>query len=256
MIRHRALAAALAALAASAAHAYVPPARAILRRVAQRRSDVAVTAYEVRGTVAFMGESARRAAAAASLPPPAQELALPALLLVKVPGRCRLELAPQGVPAAERPALSQRGGRVSGQHGLDGLPEARALVTTICALLAERGGGGAEPERPLAQALASRGVSLSDVSFGRLNGRVAWVIGGRPQDGRPQAWVDKQSFQPVRLVAAGTAGSSDVRLLDFGSSAGGDAFPRAVEAWLGKELALRFTAEKVTPNPRMPDALF
>ncbi len=106
------------------------------------------------------------------------------------------------------------------------------------------------------QAPAGRGVALGDVALGRLCGRVAWVIGARPQEAKPQAWIDKQSFQPVRLVARFGDAARDVRLLDFGSPVEGDGFPRAVEVWNGDALEARFTTEKMTPNPRLPDAIF
>ncbi|HEX9288044.1 MAG TPA: hypothetical protein VF904_00875 [Anaeromyxobacteraceae bacterium] len=256
MSRRAVLAAiALAAVALPAA-AYLPPAPAILRRVAQRRDGLGLAAIEVRGTLAFSGDAAQRAAAVTGLPSTGPELAIPAIVVLKVPGRCRLELAPDGVATGDRPAISMRGARVTGHRGLDGVPAARALVEGVCTLLGEKGAGGAEPERPLAQALAAKGVALGDVTLGRLSGRIAWVIGGRAQDTRPQAWVDKQSFQPARLVATLGGAQRDVRLLDFGSPVGGDAFPRAVEVWSGGRLEARFTIEKLVQNPRVPDAVF
>jgi hypothetical protein len=255
LTRHRVLAATLVALFSFAGWAYLPPVAAILMRVAQHRNDVASLAYEARGTVTFAGDAARRAAASAGLTPQGQELSLPALLWVKSPSRCRLELSPERVPPRERPAVSQRGSTFSGRRGLDGVAEARALVAAVCALLT-RSGSAVESERHLARALAARGVSLSDVSFGIMDGRAAWVIGGRPGDARPQAWIDKQSFQPERFIAPDSGGPTDVRLLEFGSPAGGNGFPRTVEVWRGEDLALRFTAEKVKPGARIPDSAF
>lgn len=251
----RLVAAGLALALAAPAAAYLPPATAILRRAAQRRDELHLTALEARGTLAFSGEGARRAAAALGVPVPAAgELAVPAVVTLKVPGRCRLELAPERAPAADRPAVSLRAGRAQGHRGLEAVPAARALVEGLCTLLGEP--AGAEAERALAHALATRGVALSDVALGRLGGRVAWVLGGRPQEPRPQAWIDKQSLQPLRLVAALGGPTRDVRLLDFGAPVGGDAFPRAVEVWSGPELEARFTLEKLWQNPRLPDALF
>jgi hypothetical protein len=252
----RALLAALAAAVALPAAAYLPPASAILKRVVQRRDELGLTAIEVRGSLLLAGDAARSAAATSGLPVAGPELSVPAVVVVKAPGRCRLELLPEGVPPAERPAVSLRAGRVLGHRGLEGVPAARALMEGVCALLGERGSGGAEPERALAQALSARGIALQEVALGRLGARVAWVIGARPREQRPQAWIDKQSLQPIRLVAPLGGPPRDVRLLDFGSPVGGDAFPRAVEVWDGERLEARFTTEKVTPNPRVPDALF
>jgi hypothetical protein len=250
-LRAAVLALAIAALALPAA-AYLPPASAILKRAAQRRNDSGLAAAQVQGTLVLAGESARRA-------PPGgagagAEVAFPAYVVVKSPGRCRLELAPPGVAASERPAVSARGSRLSGHRGLDALPAAVALVEGVCTLLGERGGGVGE--RALAQALAGRGIAFGDVALGRLGGRVAYVLGGRPQQPAAQAWFDKQTFQPVRLIARVGDRAQDVRLLDYGSPVAGEGFPRAVEVWDGKELEARFTAERLTPNPRISDAMF
>ncbi len=254
---HRAtVALAIAFGVALPAAAYLPPAAAILRRVSQRRADLGLAAVEVRGTLAFSGEAARRVSAAVGLALPGSELAAPAVLMLKPPGRCRLELAPEGVAPANRPSVSTKGARLLGSRGLESAPQARALLEGVCALLGERGGGGAESERAIAQRLASHGVALNEVAFGRLGGRVAWVLGGQPRDPRPQAWVDKQNLQLVRLVAPLAGDQRDVRLLDFGSPVGGDAFPRLVELWSGRDLEARFTTEKVTLNPKIPDAVF
>jgi len=252
--------------------AYLPPATAILKRVVQKRDELGVTSLEADGTLELSGDGAlalKALLAGPGGPPPTPtappagtggaptpQLSVPAALFVKAPGRCRLELAPEGAPPAARPTLSLRGARMAGQRGLDGVLPARALLEGLCALLAERGAGGAEPERYLAERLAGRGVALGEVAFGRLGERVAWVLGARPQDPRPQAWIDKLTFQPIRLLASLGGADRDVRLLDFGSPIGGEIFPRAVEVWSADKLEARFTLGKVTTNLKLPDALF
>ncbi len=253
--RRRLAAVAVAVAVASPAAAYLPPATAILRRLAQRRAEVGLDSMEVRGTLALSGEGARRVAAAAGLSLSGPELTSPAVLLVKVPGRCRLELAPDAVAAASRPAVSVRGGRAVGLRGLADVPAAQALVEAVCILLGEKGAGG-EPDRAIGRRLASQGIAIGNVALGRLGGRVAWVLGGRPREAQPQAWVDKQTFQPIRLVAALGGAQRDVRFLDFGSPAAGQAFPHVVEVWNGSDLEARFTAERLTPNARIPDTAF
>ena len=244
----------VAAAVAAPAVGYLPPATAILKRVAQRRAELGLSSLEARGTLTFAAGAARRLATGGAASSAPGEVAIPAILQLKAPGRCRLELAPPGAPAADHPALWARGPRVAGRRGLDEVASARALLEAVCALLADRG-SGAEPERGLAQRLADRGVDLREVALGRLGTRVAWVIGGRPQQERPQAWVDKQTYLPVRLVGSGPGGR-DVRLLEFGAGSGGESFPRSVEVWSAGQLEARFTTEKVTPNPRLPDSLF
>jgi hypothetical protein len=85
---------------------------------------------------------------------------------------------------------------------------------------------------------------------------VAFVVGGKPRDDRPLAWIDKRTFQPLRVAAALGGARQEVRLVDWGSATGGDLFPRAVEVWAGGQLQLRFSTEKVVANPKVPDALF
>jgi len=243
------LCAAATALSVPAA-AYVPPATAILKRTAQHRQELRLTSLEVRGTISFSGPAAERMLASSTAAPGAP---LRAAVLVKVPGRCRLELAPEGTPAPQRPAVTVRAGRVSGVRGLQDVGAARALAEAVCALLADRITAG-EPERDLAQRLAERGVDLQAVTIGRYNGRVVWIIGGGPHDERPQVWIDKQTFQPVRLIGPVAGAVQDVRFVDPGVPA--ERFPRTIEVWSQGQLEARFSAEAVTANPRLPDSAF
>jgi len=257
-LRHRAAIAALALLALLAAlpaAAYLLPAGAVLRRAAHKRESVALHALEVRGRLVLSGEAARQAAAATGLPLEGSELAATALVALKLPGRCRIELLRPEAAQGDRPAVSLRAGKLTGHGGLERVPAATAMLEGLCLLLGHRGGGGAS-ERPWGQALDRLGVSLADVSLGRLAGRPAYVLGGRPQDPRPQAWFDKETYQPVRLLGRIAGAQRDVRLLEWGSPSTGDGFPRAVEVHEGGVLTARFTAEKLSSNPKIPDAIF
>ncbi len=249
------LALALLALWAGPALAYVLPVSGILKRLAQRREQLALATLEVRGTFAMPGDAARAAAAALALPLAGADLSAPALLIVKMPGRCRHARSPPDVPEAERPAASIKAGQVVGVRGLDRVPAAAALLRGVCALVGQRP-GGAEPDRPDAPDLSRRGVPLGPAVRGRVNGQVAYVIGARPAEAKPQAWVDKQTWQPVRVIFQAGGGLADVRLLDWGSPTGGDWFPRAVEVHQGGALQARFVTEKAAANPKVPDAVF
>ncbi len=127
-------------------------------------------------------------------------------------------------------------------------------MDALCALLGTSSAGDASGA--YGAALARRGVALAEESLGRFDGRVAYVIGGKPREPRPLAYVDKDSFQPLRLVSSQGGALADVRLLGWGSPTGGDWFPRAVEVWEKDQPRLRFTTEKPTPNPRLADVLF
>jgi hypothetical protein len=251
----RALAAALVAAVALPAAAYLLPIPAILRRVAERRAAQGLATLEVTGTVQASGASADALLEAGGIRAAGGVAALPARLTLKIPGRCRLELLPVGASEAERPWLLVRDDAVSGSDRLASDPAFVALARATCTLLARP----LDPEakdKPWAAALAKRGVPLSNESLGRFDGRVAWVIGGRATDTTPLAWFDKDSFQPVRLQFTEGRLAADVRLLGWGSPTGGDWAPRAIELHTGGALQIRFTTEKATANPRLPDAIF
>lgn len=236
------------AFAAVPALGYLLPVNAILRRVATQREEQALRTFEVRGTFTVSGEPAQALATAIGQPMTGTDLSLAALLMVKTPRRCRFELMPPGVAMPDRPAVVSRPDKLIGSKGLERVPAAVALVRGVCALLGER----IEPH-----VLALTGVSIGDVYLGRFNGRIAYVLGARPSESKAQAWIDKQSFQPLRLIAplAGPA-LSDVRLLDYGFPPGGEAFPRTVEVWESNELKARFSIDKLVPNPRISDTIF
>lgn len=254
----RAALAAAALLAASPALAYLLPPTAVLKRLAQRREALAAPAMEVRGTLHAEGEAGRALAAAAGLSPTGGGVSVPAVLSVKAPGRCRLDLLPaEGAGAgAERAWVAIGRGRVAGARGLERVPEVGALLRGTCLLLGQRA-TGADPGQVYAQELARLGVSLTEESLGRSGSRVAYVLGAsQPREARPQVWIDKQGWQPIRLIAPLTGPLDDVRLLDFGSVAGGDLFPGAVEVRRDGAIALRLATERVVPNPKIADTLF
>jgi hypothetical protein len=250
----RAAAAAALLLAAPAALAYLLPPSAVLRRMAQRREALAAPALEVRATLRAEGEAGRAIAAAAGVPAGGSAVELGAVLSLKAPGRCRLELA---APAGGEPAWAAVGrGRLAGARGLERVPEVAALLRGVCVLLAQRG-TGADPGRAWAEELSRLGIALSEESLARSGTRVAYVLGAsRPREARPQVWIDKQAWQPLRLVAPLAGPLDDVRLVDFGSVAGGELFPAGVEVRRDGAVALRLATEKVAANPRIPDALF
>lgn len=249
------LALALLALWAAPALGYVLPVSGILKRLGHRREELSLASMEARGTFTLPGEPARAAAAALGLPLAGAAFSAPALLTFKMPGRCRLELSPPDLTESERPFAVVKAGQLAGARGLDRVPAAAALLRGLCALLGQRP-GGPEPDRPYAQELSRLGVPLADAVLGRFNGQVAYVIGARPAEAKPQAWVDKQTFQPLRVVFQAGGALADVRLLDWGSPTGGDWFPRAVEVVQGGALQARFVTEKAAANPKVPDALF
>jgi hypothetical protein len=250
----RRLTAALALATAVPALAYVLPAPGILRRMAQRQAGLSLSALEVSGTLSAEGPAVVRLAAIAGLAGSGEAVAVPAQLRMRVPGRCRLDLAPPDVAEQARPFVSIRDGKIVGRGGLDQLPAAVALLRATCALLATPTGGDAAAA--YAAALGRRGVLVTDSSLGRFQGRIVYVIGGRANEARPLLYVAKDGFQPLRLLAPEGGALQDVRLLGWGSPAGGDWFPASVEVWAGDALSLALTTEKAAANPALPDGIF
>lgn len=245
------LAAALLWLAGPA-RAYVLPPTAVLKKVGERRAALEVTSVEATGTLELRGAALARLGALA--PPGGAPLTLPARVQVKTAGKARLELLPADAAEGERPVVSVRGDdRVSGRGGLEATPAASALVRALAALLGSPGGGEG---KAFGEALVRRGVKLDDATLGRFNGRLALVLGGKPTEARPLAFVDKESWMPLRLLFQEGGTRLDVRLLDWASPNGGDWMPRALEVWDGATLLLRFTTEKASANLKLPDALF
>jgi hypothetical protein len=214
----------------------------------QKRETLQLTTLEVTGTLQAEGQSADRIHSASGRPG-GGGVTVPARILIRVPGRCRLEIT--GATPAESPSLVAREGKLEG--GLEADPAAAALVRAVCTLLAAPTAG--DGSAAYAAALGRRGVALSEETLGRFDGRIAYVIGGRSHEARPVLYVDKDAFQPLRLVAPEGGALQDVRLLGWGSSTGGDWFPRAVEVVQGEQLRLRFTTEKAAANVRMAEGL-
>jgi hypothetical protein len=244
-------AAALALALAGPAAAYLLPPAAVLKKVAERRAALEVTAVEATGTLELRGAALARLGALA--PPGVAVLTLPARVQVKTAGKARLELLPPDAVEGERPYVSVKEDRLSGRGGLEATPAAAALVRALAALLGSPGGGEG---RAFGEALVRRGVKLDESTLARFNGRIALVLGGRAADPRPLAFVDKETWMPLRLLYPEGGPRLDVRLLDWASPNGGDWIPRAVEVWDGATLLLRFTTERASANPRLPEALF
>ncbi len=240
-----AVAVAAGLLTAAPALAYLLHASAILRHASETRAGLELTAVEATGALELNG-----AALAAGAPP-----TITARLLVKTPARARLELLVTDADAGERPAAMVKEDRLAGRGGLEQQPAVAALLRGLVTLLAWPAGADG---KALGEALARRGVKLDEVSLGRFNGRLAWVLGGRLNDPKspPLALIDKESWMPLRLLVAEGGATYDLRFLDWNSAVGADRLPRVIEVWSGTELLLRFSTEKTTANPRLADSLF
>jgi predicted HicB family RNase H-like nuclease len=105
------------------------------------------------------------------------------------------------------------------------------------------------------------GIETSRTTLARFNSRVAIVIGagGKDKD-RPQLWIDKDAFYPVRLLYRGEyegkKGMWDIQLREFGARETGELFPRVVERHFDGKLLSHSEVEKVTSTTKISEASF
>lgn len=230
--------------------AYVLPSGAILRRMLDAREELHLTTLRVDGSASFHGQSARAAASALGSPADRSELVSDASILLRLPGRCRLEVTP--VEGGKVVVVERHGKRrVEGRE----MPALAMALREVCALLGWSG-GESDARSALDAHLQSLRIETRSTSLARFGGEVAYVLGDSAE-GRPQLWVYKDSFLPARVRLAGEGGAAwDVRLLDYASSASGEWFPRLIEVYQGAELQLRFTALEANAKAAVPETLF
>lgn len=243
----------LALLAVSApAWAYVLRSDAVVEKMADRRLELQLQSMRAHGTLYLEGEQAKKAASALGQQLIGDRLQLSATIHYKMPGRCRVELEPG--PDGVRPSVSNVNGQLR-SAGVE-LAALEAIARYACPVLYQR--GGPDGERAVNSFMRNLGVDARTVKLGRAGGGVAYVVGGKPRDtGKPQLWVDKDRFQPVRVVAArAEGGPREVRLVDYSSPVGGEWHPRIIEVRQGELHLGKFVAERVEPNPKIDDAIF
>ena len=126
-------------------------------------------------------------------------------------------------------------------------------------------GGGPNDSESLANRLLrdleAYGVDTQKISYGRMDGRIAHVIGARPYEKtKPQVWIDKESYHPLRVVVAGkSAGKNIVRELRFsgwGSSEAGGWYPKIIERFDEGLLTERAVTKKAERNITLERGLF
>lgn len=113
----------------------------------------------------------------------------------------------------------------------------------------------------LERQLLFRRVSLSLSSYGRFEGKPAYVLGARyPDETKPQAWFMKDTFQPFRWIirARNERGSGDkleIRYLQW-SETDENWYPMHIEFYKNDVLVKEINVKSVTINPSLPKELF
>src|SRR5262249_34971242 len=94
MSARRQLALLLGLLLAIPAWAYILPGTAVLRRMEEQLQGMEAPSLKVDGTLTFFGASRKDAARVFRLPGDRSDSGIDASLMLKTPGRCRLEVSP------------------------------------------------------------------------------------------------------------------------------------------------------------------
>lgn len=231
--------------------AYVLPSSGILRRMTEARDDLHLFTLKVDGAITFAGQTTREAGAAFGLPADRPEIQTDASVLLKLPGRCRVEVNP--VEGSHGAAVMSGGKlRVEGRE----VPALDVAIQQLCAILGNRSSSEGEAKAALVHHLQALKVDLGATSLARFGGQVTYVIGS-PKPGKSQFWVYKDEFLPARLLFTDAQGQPwDLRMSDYTSPATGDWFPRVVELYRGEELQVKFTALKADNKSGIADKLF
>ncbi len=105
--------------------------------------------------------------------------------------------------------------------------------------------------------LAAVKVNTKVDTLSRFASRVAYVLGAKEsQRDRPQLWLDKETFLPLRLMVRDGSSIVDLVWRDWGSRTTGEWFPAGLEVHRdGKPVEL-CEAVSVEASRDLPDALF
>jgi hypothetical protein len=264
--------AAILALIATPALAYLVPAPGILKAYAKHREDMRIQRLMVRGQTTLYGDDAKAAIAAFKSIDASGETVLNVSLAYKTAdehngGRCAIEIqAASGIPA-EAGTTSNINGRIK-VVGPD-LVSQKVQAALVCPLLCQKSNVRGEAAPLLLTFLENVGVDTATESLGRVGvgtgtesiGRnekeAVYIIGAKPRDlSKPQFWLGKDSFRPLRIIGKFEDKLYDVRLSDFTLSNTYEWHPREIAVYQGDTLLSRFIGDKGEPNVKIPDAIF
>jgi hypothetical protein len=231
---------------ASVAHAYRPSAPTLLVRAMDRAVERATKALKVEATVQLYGEQGM-----AQGDPQVERvwIAAPAMQRreTETDDGVVVEIRDGGRTLLKVPQKPDKAGRA----GVDLLLDMVAVIPP----------GSAVAEALLAS-LKSLGINTEVTSYSRFDGRVAIVVGSKPwETDQPQAWFDKETLLPVRIVsfvkgADGAPVRVDVRYLGWGSPVGGNWYPASIELWRNDRLVRRSVTQSVDRNIAVEPAMF
>jgi hypothetical protein len=199
--------------------AYIPSAGSLLKNAASRGQALGRTREVTLSGHLTVNDEPQRAAQ----------------LVLRFPLHCRLE-GEGGLSLSVKGTAQNPEGVAEGTSG-----PALRLLQLACPFIAYRGMPTAEAPEALRVAALAAGADVgAGAGLSRLFDRATYVLGASPHDTTsPQLWLYKDNTAPARLIAQGGA---DLRLLQYGTPAAAEWFPRVIELWTSGELAARFEA--------------
>ena len=231
---------------------YVMPSFSILKRVANQRDDLTLTALKLDGLGAAGPTVSRELASAMGTAWASGELSMSASWALRFPNRCRLELT--STESTKSLAVVSNSGKKRAEG--PAFAGAQVALDQVCALLVLRSGTEGETREALGKHLSSLKVDTHQVALGRFAGTVAFILGDR-KEGSPQFWVYKERFLPARVRFTDEANTPwDVRFIDYTSQATSEWFPRVVEVYKGEELQLRLSVLAADTRPNAESMKF
>jgi hypothetical protein len=127
-------------------------------------------------------------------------------------------------------------------------------------LLMPRGKDLDEMQARLLKALHDLDIDIKTVTFGRLGDTVVYIIGAHAwETDKPQLWLDKVTFMPVRIILPGKVDNKpvvqDTRLLEYGTGPV-PSLPRVFEDWRDGKLQRHAEVTSAQVNQDLPETLF
>ena len=113
--------------------------------------------------------------------------------------------------------------------------------------------------------LESAGIDTSVVALARLDNRPAYIVGAKVSEpGKPQIWMDKELFVPVRSILftgpGATGDKIEKRYLDYANlkakSLESEWFPSIIKTWKNGELVKEQVIVEAKTNQKLPESLF
>ncbi|UCD86446.1 MAG: hypothetical protein JSV01_01320 [Desulfobacterales bacterium] len=109
--------------------------------------------------------------------------------------------------------------------------------------------------------LSQLDVNLDFVSLGRYKNKTAYVIGANyPDESVPQAWIEKDTFRPIRYIIRGAAsdgtGLEEIEYADYLSLDKDRWYPGHIMFYKDGGLVKMYVLKTFRINPEIPDQLF